>query len=78
MVSGLGRAFKGFISKPAKLAVRTAVRSVIFAWLDLLRMEMESSESKARRGAAWMWPKEGWPAQAARSTEQERGGKSVW
>ena len=36
-------------------------RSVIFAWLDLLRME--SSGSKARRGAAWMWPKEGWPAQ---------------
>jgi hypothetical protein len=36
-------------------------RSVIFAWFDLLRME--SSGSKARRGAAWMWPKEGWPAQ---------------
>jgi hypothetical protein len=36
-------------------------RSVVFAWLDLLRMG--SSESKARRGAAWMWPKGGWPAQ---------------
>ena len=37
-------------------------RSVVFAWLDLLRME-STSRSKARRGAAWMWPKEGWPAQ---------------
>jgi hypothetical protein len=46
------------MSKPAD---RTVVRSVIFAWLDLLRME--SSGSKARRGATWMWPKEGWPAQ---------------
>jgi hypothetical protein len=37
-------------------------RSVSFAWLDLLCME--SSGSEARRGAgAWMWPKEGWPAQ---------------
>jgi hypothetical protein len=26
-------------------------------------LRMESSGSKARRGAAWMWPKEGWPAQ---------------
>jgi hypothetical protein len=43
------------------LGFRTGVRSVIFAWLDLLRME--SSGSKARRGAAWVWPKEGWPAQ---------------
>jgi hypothetical protein len=46
------------MSKPAD---QTVVRSVIFAWLDLLRME--SSGSKARRGAAWMWPKGGWPAQ---------------
>jgi hypothetical protein len=44
-------------------------RSAICAWLDLLRME--SSGSKARRGAAWMWPKEGWPAQhGARARER--------
>jgi hypothetical protein len=50
------------MSKPAD---RTVVRSVIFAWLDLLRMESSGSKaiSKARRGAAWMWPKGGWPAQ---------------
>jgi hypothetical protein len=42
---------------------------LFFAWLDLLRME--SSRSKARRGAAWMWPKEGWPAQhGARARER--------
>jgi hypothetical protein len=59
------------------LGFRTGIRSVIFAWLDLLRME--SSGSKARRGAAWVWPKEGWPAQLVpRSTEQESGGKSVF
>jgi hypothetical protein len=45
----------------ALLGFRTGVRSVIFALLDLLRME--SSGSKARRGAAWVWPKGGWPAQ---------------
>jgi hypothetical protein len=51
-------------------------RSAIFAWLDLLRME--SSESKVRRGAAWMWPKEGWPAQhGAREKREARSGKSV-
>jgi hypothetical protein len=55
------------MSKPA---VRTVVRSVIFAWLDLLRME--SSESKARRGAAWMWPKEGGLAPAQHGARERR------
>jgi hypothetical protein len=59
---------EGFLSKPA---VRTVVRSIIFAWLDLL--QMESSGSKARRGAAWMWPKEGWPAQHAARSKREAG-----
>jgi hypothetical protein len=49
---------EGFLSA---LGFRTAARSAIFARPDLLRME--SSRSKARRGAAWMWPKGGWPAQ---------------
>jgi hypothetical protein len=31
--------------------------------LGLASLRMESSGSKARRGAAWMWPKEGWSAQ---------------
>jgi hypothetical protein len=26
-------------------------------------LQMESGGSKARRGAAWMWPKEGWAVQ---------------
>jgi hypothetical protein len=37
-------------------------------------LRMESSGSKARRGAAWMWPKEGWPAQHG---ARERRGVSL-
>ncbi len=44
-------------------------QSVILAWLDLLRME--SSRSKARRGAAWMWLKVGWPAQHVERVRRE-------
>jgi hypothetical protein len=46
------------------MAVPTSYRSSrpqIRYWPDLLRRE--SSGSKARRGAASLWPKGGWPAQ---------------
>jgi hypothetical protein len=35
---------------------------------------MESSGSKARRGAAWMWPKEGWPAQHGAGVSKREAG----
>jgi hypothetical protein len=47
------------------LGFRTGVRSVVFAWLDLLRME--SSGSKARRAGRFLGVAEGGLARAARS-----------
>jgi hypothetical protein len=59
---------EGFLSA---LGFRTAARSVIFARPDLLRMEPSGSKARRAGAPAWMWPKEGFPAQhGARETRE--------
>jgi hypothetical protein len=81
------RASKGFTGFLCQFECAWPDRSVVFELPGLLRME--SSGSKARRGAAWMWPKEGWPAQHGARERREvrlveittgvhRGGGGTW